>query len=88
MCIDVANTEPSEVASVDELQYLRVLSPQRLWQPDEGAEHPFWLAKGAKSQLSDHKRMCQYGVIRQKRDELLVRGPKMVDPDGCVDQDH
>ena len=47
-----------------ELQYLRVLSPQRLWQPDERAEHPFWITKGAKSELSNHKRMCQYGVIR------------------------
>ena len=77
-----------QAVPVNEHEDLLVIRSGRLGQRIEESQDLFAIADVPAGKFADYERMRKDFNVFQQSHQRLVRGSKMIDPDGCVDKDH
>ena len=88
MGIDKTDSQSEELVLVDESHDLVVCCDDSNRKVSHGIENRCPVAQAAQSQFSDHKWMAKDLALIEEADKFFVATTKVVNPDGCVDQNH
>ena len=88
MRVNVADAPAVKSFPIDETNNLRIVGDCGMREVLQAAQHDLALTQIAHRQLADHKGVRQYPAAIEEVGQGCIAGPKMVDPDRRIDQDH
>jgi hypothetical protein len=86
--INISETLSVQAVLVNEHEDLLVIRGVSLGQRIEEAQYLFAIADVPTGKFADYEWMRKDFSVFQQPHQRLVRVPKMIDPDRCVDKDH
>lgn len=88
MDIDISDTAPHQLMSLNKKERLIIICNQDPWQSSKERQYFFPVSQVATSQFTNHHGVDEHLVPIQQRGQFSIFGTQVANPNGGIDQNH